>query len=58
MFGKIAQELWEFGVLVAAAGPSLNLTISAEAEPISFREILPICIVKWTNEEAPALHNQ
>jgi hypothetical protein len=31
------QELWEFGVLVAAAGPSLNLTISAEAELISFR---------------------
>jgi hypothetical protein len=37
MFGKIAQELWEFGVLVVAAGPSLNLTISAEAELISFR---------------------
>jgi hypothetical protein len=37
MFGKIAQELWEFAVLVVAAGPSLNLTISAEAELISFR---------------------
>jgi hypothetical protein len=38
MIVKIAHELWEFGVLVAAAGPSLKLTISAEAQLISFRK--------------------
>jgi hypothetical protein len=38
MIVKIARELWEFTVFVAAAGPSVKSTISAAAELISFRK--------------------